>query len=344
MEYENYTVSDRRSGYNNRRGGNRNLKRPPPPTFEPPQDAPQYPAAPTSSAQDSPRNSTRSLPYGKRNRGGRSSAPKSTPDTPTGIMVQPRLRYFPIFCSNLGVSELSRVMFQTILGRDARMAQAITQLQCEYVLTIAYINRLVQCGLELGYAYVPGASDLKTISKGIELPHTLVKYVESLGAFKLSSGVTVVPWVAPYGDMFNNADADQLMRSPADILIDAGRDVPDGDWPIDRQWILDWNMNTTRPSRLGFKFSKIGDSFDGRAEMVCSYGTVPGDDLRIQAYTPQLMTDAEAQLGACYRFRNIAESEQWLGGVPELTYFACIGSAFEPNVLLAEHTTRSLVQ
>lgn len=220
-----------------------------------------------------------------------------------------------------------------IRSKDFRLAQNITDLQLAYVLTIAYCNRVVQCSLHLGYAIPSNASRLKQIASGIQLPDVLATYIESIGYVTLPSGATVAPFAGDYAVMFPNLYA--LMLDPAAILIEAERPVPPGDWALDTDWIIDFNDATTRAARSGMNFrTVVNSSYEGRLEMVVSYKTT--DDGLLLPEAPTNMTEAEAQLGAVYRFRDYELLDDWLGENKELLFNSHIAIPLDPRVIFSD--------
>lgn len=199
-------------------------------------------------------------------------------------------------------------------------------------MTIAFCNRVVQCSLAHGYAFPLGASRLKQVANGIQLPSILAQYIESIGSVELASGATIVPHSGDYEAMFP-VDFD-LMLSPAAILEQAQRPVPPGDWAIDTQWIIEYNDATTRASRSGMRFRLI-DSTDlrGRIEMSVSY-TLQAEAMLLPK-APQVMTEAEAQLGSCYSFRDYTNRDEWLGLNKELLFDAFTAIPLDPRVIFS---------
>lgn len=251
----------------------------------------------------------------------------------TSLSIVPRLRIFPIFTSNLGCRLLAEQAFNAIRARDFRLAQNITVLQLSYVLTIAFCNRLAQCGIQFGYAFVQNASFLKQIATGIQLPSVLAQYIESIGAVKMASAASVVPYVADYRRLFPpNSD---LMVDPADLLFEAGRPIPPGEWALDSEWIIAYNEATTRASRTGMNFRVVDNtSLNGRSELLVSYLDTP--DNMILPKAPQTMSEAEAQLGAVYRFRNYNDRAHWFGMHHELLFDAFTAIPCDPTVVFSD--------
>lgn len=263
---------------------------------------------------------------------------------PLGLQVYPRCSYFPIFTSNLGIVHLASVVFDSLSGKDQRMAQMITLPQLQYVLCITWINRVVQCGLHFGYQLnIQGTSDLKRAASQIQLPDILCKYVEACGAFKLLSGITIAPQSGDYRTLIP-ADS-LLMFDPADALIAAGRPIPPGPWPLDFEWISQWNQRTTRSSRQGMKFSAVNNTLmEGRNEFATMYTvTQANNPTRLRPMATQLMSDAEAQLGATYYYRNWRNRAEWGLNRTVLTN-TFYGTEFERDLLLANLATKSFTE
>lgn len=266
----------------------------------------------------------------------KSAEPKST-----GIQMYAARRTFQINVGNTGVDLLSQVTFSTIAARDHRMAANMTANQLSYVLTMAYANRIVQTAIKAGYMLdIPAASELKRAAGAIQLPGLLVKYIETMGTYKMASGATVAPAAGGYDFLFPPDNQQQL--SPAQILQRAGRPIPNNLWRIDYDWIQSWNEATTRPSRLGMTFSSVESSeYEGKAEMLVSFRDMQdlddeGAPLTFQGVSPQGMSEAEGMLGACYQFRNNTDQVHWLPGNRQLLFAAFLTTEFQPKQYLSD--------
>jgi len=191
----------------------------------------------------------------------------------------------------------------------------------------------VQTSLKHGYAFPINASRLKQVASGIQLPSVLAQYIEAIGSFQLSSTATVVPLSKDYAEMFPPGSI--LMVDPAELLLEANRDVPHGDWALDVEWIVAYNEATTRASRTGMRFRNVDQNdLVGRSEMVVSYYETPDDML--QPVAPQVMSEAEAQLGAAYMFRDYNQLGMWPGDNAELLFDAFTAIPFDPRVVVSD--------
>jgi len=220
-----------------------------------------------------------------------------------------------------------------MIGYDARIAQMISVHQMAYVTTMAFCLRVTTTSRSAGYALgIPGFDNLSQAATGILLPEFLARYIEAVGLVVLPSGVTLAPFSGTYRDMFPLHSAVTL--DPAEILIDAGREVPDGDWAIDYEWIGLWNDHVSKASRKGLRFRKVAYTEPtGRVEMTVS---VEPDRDRVIAYSPSQITEAEVHLGACYAFRDYRERAHWLGRHRSLLYRAFEASSINTTVFMRE--------
>lgn len=218
-------------------------------------------------------------------------------------------------------------------AKDHRLGLNIRLPTLQYNLSIALLNRMVQCGVTMGYSFPPDASKLKQLATGIQLPSVLANYVESIGYVQLASGATVVPFVDNFATLFGDG---QPNVNPGEFLEEL--DVPwegDEEWPLHINTIVDYNDATTRASRTGMNFRVVDNSnLAGKVEMLVSY-RILGADMLIPV-APQQMSEAEAQLGTCYRFRNYAEIDLWLGANRELLFDTFTAIPCTPRVIFSD--------
>lgn len=223
--------------------------------------------------------------------------------------------------------------FQTVRCKDFRLAANITELQLTYALCIAFCNRIAQCSIYHGYSYPENASRLKQVASGIQLPAVLASYIESIGSVTMSNGVTVVPYVTTPDLLFPSTNLQMI--GPGAILGLAGREIPPTPWQLDDNWIIAYNDATTRAARSGMNFRPVDNStYTGRLEMLVSYRAT--DDGLLLPEAPQSMTEAEAQLGAVYRFRDRNNTFHWLGDNHELLFNSHTAIPLDPHVLFSD--------
>lgn len=237
--------------------------------------------------------------------------PDSCPNSAWAVL--PKLdkipRKFQIFVSNNAVSKLSLFVHNRL--RDILPTLKITELQLEYFTTMAYIYRISSV---TGYgSVIKGFNELEWC-ENLQLPEFLAQYIEAIGTVTTSSGIPMAPFFGQYEDVF--PENCLVNRSPAKILEEAGRPIPAGPWAIDLDWLKDYQEGLTYVGHRGMKFRKINFSnFTGKAEMLVS---VDSSEAVRRAYSPQQITEAEAQLGACFCYRDNKDRALWLGENHEL--------------------------
>lgn len=254
-------------------------------------------------------------------------------DSPvTSLNMVPRLPYFPIFTSNQGCHDLALYTYNIMQCRDFRFASMITLDQMEYVLLLSYFNRVNLTAIYYGYDHPLNTSRLKDVATGIRLPTILAQYIESIGMVETISTSNIVPLAGDYESLFPS----DHMVDPADVLRRAGREVPAGSWAVDNRWVVEWNNATARASKSGMKFRKVDNStLTGRCEMLVSFRATT-EHGRVLPVCSQVLTEAEGQLGAIYRFRDYDYLGQLPGEYNDLVHDTFEGRSFIPEVAFSD--------
>lgn len=250
---------------------------------------------------------------------------------PTSLQIVPRRHYFPIFTSNQGCVDLVRECYDTMIAKDHRLGQHMALHHMQYATCIALFNRMVQCGITYGYSFPRESSRLKQLAHGIQLPSVLATYVESVGLVKMHSGLAVVPYITDYA---------AWIRQSNGLLVDANDLLGEEDRPAEEHWalsadrIVQYNGATTRASRTGMRFRSVDNTeYIGRVEMLVSYTRIA---TMLLPKAPQSMSAAEAQLGACYRFRDYSTIEEWPGENKQLLFDGFTTIPIEPRVVFSD--------
>lgn len=247
----------------------------------------------------------------------------------------PLKTYFQVYTSNI-IDLYSDTFYDILVAADNYINKSLTKLQCRYVLTMAITNRMVQCGVKLGYSIPKGSELLRVASQHILLPDFLCKYVEAVGRVEMN-GIQIVPYITDYQELVSYAE---YFADPGSILQQAGRSIPDNIWKVDRSWITDYNIAIARVSRLRLGLRQILECTEGRHEMLIGY--ILYDELSIPI-APSNFTRSEFQLGACYKFRCYDQFRAWPG---EDNY--CLPRLFQsemvdPKAFVASSMSESLV-
>lgn len=223
----------------------------------------------------------------------------------TNILAGVTLRtYFQIYTNN-DVRMWSLNYFKVLTAADNYIGQHITSLQLEYVLTIAILNRMVQCGVRQGYSFPLGSEVLRIASQSILVPDLIGKYLECVGLVE-HNNIKFVPWVSNYHDMM----ATRHYRDPKKILEEAERPIPNNIWKVDRSWITEYNLAISRVTRLRLGLRMLTEGTLGRNELLVGYRAT--DDYYIPI-APVNLSHSEFQLGSTYKFRCYDQQREWPG-------------------------------
>lgn len=281
-----------------------------------------------------------SLSFGTSDKGKSSTQHLKVPAEPHESLYQ-HPAWFDVFVSNFGINLVCETFFDDVVGRDQRMSVLISLPQFRYVTCMAFIYRVIRVNLLSSGAtmFIPGVSELRQAVSQLELPHPVTKYIEAVGTVQTPTGARI----RPHWD--NDLYFGPLCLSPVDILEEAGRPIPEGQWHIDWTWISEWNAHTTRMSRQAMGFGIVDNTTaEGRIEMLISYQH--RDEAPWGAVIPHAPFSChifEAQLGACYMFRDYDDLEQWPGMVDCLrTQFR--GSDFMPRTFFGTYATKFITR
>lgn len=261
-----------------------------------------------------------------------------------GLLSVPRETAFEVYTSNKGIEPLCTVTHSVITGKDFRLGNLITLLQLQYVTNIVFLNRCVQVSIKYGKSFPTRSSVLKQVASSIPLPGVLCDYIECLGAFKLPTGTTVIPYMKDWDTMFGLLPAidpmppiqginGNLYLDPRRTLQLANRPIPPDDWAIDFDWIQNYISATSRASRSGIGFRTVNPDFEGKLPLLAGFND-EFDSLQ-HASGPLEGLEPELQLGACYRFRDDRARDDWLID-PDYNYNYLVYGAFETNVFRPE--------
>jgi len=84
---------------------------------------------------------------------------------------------------------------------------------------------------------------------------------------------------------------------------------------ISARAVCKYMMGASIGAKFGTLFRKVNFSEEGNILFACAYSSVTQDATRsrIKAHSPTTVEQLQAQLGACYRLRDIDERTHWLG-------------------------------
>lgn len=279
-------------------------------------------------------------PYFRNNR---SSAPNSarrggaayTKDKPrgNGLLTSPARPYFPVFVSTLGCESFVLAVYNWCIGKDYRFGTSVPVYSMQYATTIAFYARLAIVNEKYGTRIDSLTSRLKSVSRGILLPHCICKMIEAVGVLQRPGQPTVIPLFPVWEQVQDNP----VLADPRDYLTQAGRDVPEGDWAIDTQYLAEYINHCARGESRNLGFRTVDyDVHEGRLEMLYGYSRghmlFAGD---LIPAGPAQALQSEAELGAAYCFRDHDHPDLWLPAANHLVQPDYLGTQFTVPTFVA---------
>lgn len=230
----------------------------------------------------------------------------------------PILTAYELETSYRGIFLLCNTLYSILTKRDQKISTLITAHHLQYVTLLSIIYRALLIASNSTTTMVRNLSYLKDTVQNLLLPDVLCQYIESIGYIKLSSGITVIPYIRNYTTMRNTA-IDFI--DPAGILTQLGIEVPDTDWAVEDRVILDYKQAISRVLKNALQLRKVNNTeLEAKPEFLASYKSL--DDGKLCPMAFESMNQAQAQLGAVYMFRSSESYHEWDGLRPPLVHEA----------------------
>lgn len=280
-------------------------------------------ASPKTTATDSPTdipgkstpirtgpNRKRPFPNTRKEPNKRAKASFSEPNTARQIATTtPLYTAYELETSFRGIILLCNTLYAILTNRDHKISTLITADDLQYVTLLSIIYRAQLIASQSTTTIVRNLSYLKETVADMLLPDVLCQYIESIGYIKLSSGITVIPYIRDYAVMRNTA-LDFI--DPAGILVRMGDDVPDTPWAISDTAVLRYKQAISRVLKNALQLRKVNNTeLEAKPEFLASYKTQ--DNGKLTPLTFEISNVNQAQLGAVYKFRSSETFQEWDG-------------------------------
>lgn len=263
---------------------------------------------------------------------------------PRSINCVPIVPHFPVFCSNKGCQLVATVVWNSLNSSINRFK--VTLEDMIYITQLSWLNRIVQTNISTSTKVdFRGASLLKQAVRSILLPEPIASYIEAFGSVTMLSGISVVPHFTGYSDWFE-LDAQGVPEAKG-IWDSMGVLTPGDDWPIDYGKISDYTNCITRAQLKGMQLRLVDDSTcAGKPTMLCSYVSVRYPANAVMGMAPQVLAQAECDLGAAYKIRDWDQKDDWPGEYSYVLYPTFSSDSVIPEQLLTKlvSTTRVVGQ
>lgn len=227
-----------------------------------------------------------------------------------------------------GLLDLCSIFFSILTNRDQKIATLITAQHFQYVTLLSIIYRCLLTASHSTTTIIRGLSYLKETVENLLLPDLLCQYVETVGFYKLSTGITVIPFIRPYRVMKHVLD----FIDPAAILTQMGLPEIDTDWSINDDVVLEYKRAMSRVLKNAIQLRKVNNSeLEAKPEFLGCYEILP--DQRVLPLAFEQMNASQCTYGAVMKFRDVSTQREWSGITPPVVQET---SAVDSNIYITD--------
>lgn len=280
---------------------------------------------------------------GQNRRGG--AAYNKTAINPT-TLIRPRRSVFPVFVSDEGCTEITRVIYSIVTCKDRHMGAQVPLILMQYVAHMVFYARLLYVGSTLGYYIDREANWLKNNCKSILLPEILAKYIETLGYVDTPNGHRIVPFIPDWERYKESIHSERILQLYTELQRPfIGDEHPDElnipAWALDTIAIMRYNTNSSRALRLGPGFRTVNfENPEGRKELLVSTKAHPDGLIPCASFA---ITQPEAITGATHRWRRLEDRGDWLPAENHLLEPDFEDSVVMPDVVVYSETSDTYI-
>lgn len=264
---------------------------------------------------------------------------------PKSLYISPRQQYHPIYTSSNGIPLLTEYVWKALQARVKSVNEVISKELLAYVVSIVWYARLVWVNQQAGTrTLLRGSNELRKVTSGIRLPSILCRYVESLGVYQMSNGATVIPFVDEYDALCELGTEFQF--DPRESFEVMHRPVPDNPWRIDPALISHYCVTAvSKLSRTGVILEEVSVEKIGRQELIIGFSSdiIGTQDGTIRPMAPERHSEATAEIGAAFSFRDYSVVNDWPYGDNQLLHPLFEGERMSRETIIASNITSSLM-
>lgn len=230
-----------------------------------------------------------------------------------------------------GLLDLCLIFYNILINRDQKIANLISQQHFQYVTLLSIIYRSCKTASSSTTTIIRGLSYLKESVENLLLPDLLCQYIETVGYVKLSSGITVIPYIRTYATMKHSLD----FIDPVAILAQMGRPDPGTDWGIDDEVILQYKRAISRVLKNAVQLRLVNYvDLEAKPEFLAVYEALP--DGRVLPLAFEQMNAQQCTYGAVMKFRDVDTLREWNGIHPPVVHEskAVVSNTFLTDLIL----------
>lgn len=200
----------------------------------------------------------------------------------------------------LGAVSLSSILYDILSVRDPKITSCFSKLELQYVTLLSSYYRAALVVNQSKSYVIHGMGFLKESIADILLPDVLCQYIECIGYVSVSSGITVVPWFRPYGIM----QRDEHFIDCYYYLTPEQRQHISDSWSINDEVISKVSRGMSRALKSSLELRAVKAELNGDVKMLTAWRASSFG--RITPLAPEKLDIAEANLGACFMWREDA--------------------------------------
>lgn len=251
-----------------------------------------------------------------------------------------RLESYRIYTSNNGLSLVVEEVYKAVCSRAQHMFTRLMSLPLfVYVVNLAWLARLVEVNIQACRNIPHDTFTLCNTMRGVCLPDTICRYIETLGIIDLACGIRVIPYVDSYRQLIPMASPWYL--DPLEQLEELHIPDPQCEWSIIPSVVARYTEASAQFFRCGVELRTISREVTGLPELVIGYSSAESLVIPI---SPERHTISCAQLGAAYRLRDYGQRDEWPFGENEVLPNLFNSEAISPELVLAQTVISRMVR
>lgn len=230
-----------------------------------------------------------------------------------------------------GVIDLCSIFYNILQNRDSKIANLMTAYHLQYVTLLSIIYRCCLVAQTSTTTIIRNLSYLKETVDKLLLPDVICQYVETVGYYKMSTGITVIPYIRRYNVMKEQLD----FVDPVAILAMMNLPDPETDWSINDDVILQYKSAISRVLKNAVQLRLVNNvELEAKPEFIACYEVLP--DRRIVPSAFEQMNATQCTYGAVMKFRDVRTQTEWNGIKPPVVQEtkAVDGNTFITDLIL----------
>lgn len=222
---------------------------------------------------------------------------------------------FELDTSFRGVLDLCSIFYNILLNRDSKIANLMTAQHLQYVTLLSIIYRCCLVASSSTTTIIRNLSYLKETVDKLLLPDVICQFVETFGYYKMSTGITVIPYIRRYNIMKEHLD----FIDPCALLAQMNLPDPQTDWSIDDDVVIQYKNAISRFLKNAVQLRLVNNvELEAKPEFTACYDILR--DGRVLPSAFEQMNATQCTYGAVMKYRDVRTQNEWLGIKPPVVH------------------------